>query len=447
MKRVLCTALLGILAMPFAVNALELTENKTLTEDVTDGIVVSAGKTVTLDLGGFDITNTGSATIIVEEGASLTIKGEGAVTNASHGMPVILNNGTLVVEDGTYYRNNVLGTNDEYVVLNRGEMTVEGGVFKIDGGEHSLIDNGWYTPSENTTGKMAELTINGGEFTMTNNDKYIKNDDYGIMTVNGGTFTMYNPSSAIIGNIGSVVGEETLTINGGTFNYTGDNYAIWDYAWSDADASVTVVNGGVFNITDENAAVTNVELAEDVKQYPVLGTDNYVVADPDTLENVVESEPKTEASMTKEEIDLIAGIMKEDQGIAGYFDVNLYKATSDKIKVEQLSSVPNAVKVTLPIPSALQKVAEGYTRTYSVIRVHTDENGEMSVTQIPAKDNGDNTVTFESSLFSTYALVYTDAKVENNVATSDDIVMYFAIGAISLAAVAGCGFQLRKRFN
>ena len=134
------------LTMPFAVNAKEICSNYTLNEDVSDGIIIKSGCDVTLDLANHNITNTNNNdTIIIESGAKATIKGNGKTTNTFNGKAVIKNDGTLVIEDGEYYRVDE-SKNSYYVILNHGDMTINGGKIKVTNGTSSLIDNGWYYP-------------------------------------------------------------------------------------------------------------------------------------------------------------------------------------------------------------------------------------------------------------------------------------------------------------
>ena len=269
--------LLAISSFGFMVNtnALDVSENKTLTEDVKDGIVVKAGSNVTIDLGGFNVTNTGDHTIKIEKGATLVITGNGTVTNATNAKAPVYNDGIVTIKSGTYSRIDSKG-NSYYVLLNHGTMTIDGGKYTVENGISSLIDNGWYTASQNTSKEMANLTINGGTFEMTANDKYIKNDDFGIMTINGGTFNMYKPSSAVIANVGFASDNEKVVINDGVFNYYGTGkvnakgYAIWDYDWSAnyTDNSTTIVKGGTYNLKgDTVAGITNGTLEENKKEY------------------------------------------------------------------------------------------------------------------------------------------------------------------------------------
>lgn len=229
-KKVLCLVFSIFMALFIAnVNAAEnetirkIDSNLTLTSNLNESIVVKEGSKVVLDLAGFNITNTSDEhTITVEKGATLTIKGSGVVNNISNKKATLINNGTTIIEGGTFSRKD-LKNNSYYVILNHGKMTIKNGTFQVENGISSLIDNGWYTPSENKEQTMADLVIDGGVFNMTANDKYIKNDDFGIMTINGGTFNMLVPSSAVVANMGFASGKELLTVNGGIFNYQHTN--------------------------------------------------------------------------------------------------------------------------------------------------------------------------------------------------------------------------------
>ena len=331
-------------------------------------------------------------------------------------------------------------------------MTIDGGKYALENGISSLIDNGWYTPSENTSKEYATLTINDGTFEMTANDKYIKNDDYGKMIVNGGTFNMHKPSSAVIANVGSVGGEESLIVNNGTFNYYGTasdrkpGYAIWDYNWGTQDKSVTTVNGGKFNLHGTQVAgITNATLAENKKEYKVLGSDEYIMVKEDELVNTPQVDTMKEDAIAKEDKALIDKVVTDKKyNVAGYYDIDLFKATSNGLKVEQLTEVEGGVSIKLQLPSTLASVKKGFKRTYYVIRLH-----DGVTTVLPAVDNGDRTITFKSDKFSTYTLVYNDSEIKKvtNPETSDNVLIYFAVATISLAGLAVSGIALKKRFN
>lgn len=68
-------------------NAVNSEDAIVLGADITASITIKNGKNVTLDLGGYTLTNTDKQhTITVENGAELRIVGQGTVDNVSHGL-------------------------------------------------------------------------------------------------------------------------------------------------------------------------------------------------------------------------------------------------------------------------------------------------------------------------------------------------------------------------
>lgn len=82
-------------------DALSAAEDKTLTllTNLKEPLTVSS--TMTLDLGIYSITAADGAAITVGEGVTLTIKGSGTVSGGDYGQ-AIANNGTVVLQGGTY---------------------------------------------------------------------------------------------------------------------------------------------------------------------------------------------------------------------------------------------------------------------------------------------------------------------------------------------------------
>ena len=463
-KKVLCLVFSIFMALFIAnVNAAEnetirkIDSNLTLTSNLNESIVVKEGSKVVLDLAGFNITNTSDEhTITVEKGATLTIKGSGVVNNISNKKATLINNGTTIIEGGTFSRKD-LKNNSYYVILNHGKMTIKNGTFQVENGISSLIDNGWYTPSENKEQTMADLVIDGGVFNMTANDKYIKNDDFGIMTINGGTFNMLVPSSAVVANMGFASGKELLTVNGGIFNYQHTNYAIWDYDWNKAgykDNSVTVINGGTFNLTKSEAKITNVELikSEDpVKEYPVLGEkDKFIVAKESELKPKVEIDNVKESELPANDIALTKEKAGNEYKIISFYNIDLYKALNDSIKVEKIAEAEKSIKVTLPKPEGIPEIQNGYERTYYIIRVH---NGVAEILDVTL--NSDGTLSFETDKFSTYTLAYNDTKIQNseasntsttvNPSTSDNVMIYISLAILSLCGILTIAVYNKKK--
>ena len=242
-----------------AVNA-ATTENSTVTllKDVTEDITIPTGKNITLDLGNSTLTNQSGDTITVALGATLTITGNsedetkvGTVDNVTNGKADIVNNGTVILNGGTYLRSEETGENSEtsggnsyYNILNHGEMTINNDTMVMQEGKFSsLIVNGYYDyaggsdPRQNyvvgINQAAPKLTINDGGFVGGVNT--IKNDDGGELIINGGGFGNYEGCV--------VMNNNTATIKGGRFVAEG-NYVLYSRYINDT------VNTGKLTVTD-----------------------------------------------------------------------------------------------------------------------------------------------------------------------------------------------------
>ncbi len=292
-----------------AVSAASAGDTIRLTEDVTEDITIPSSASVTIDLNTYTLTNVSSDTITVANGATLTITGSGTVDNVTHQKAAIANNGTVVLNGGTYTRSSENGSsNTYYTILNHGTMTINSGVTASNiSGFSSMLENGYYdyTSGNERTGYVAgtnsqypTLTINGGTFSGGINT--IKNDDNGILYINGGTFTNYTQASVQNHNTATITGgtfiadsyyavlncgcvdgtdEGILTITGGTFS---GGYAVFDESTVDA-ATITITGGtfsggyAVFNESTVDAAtitITGGTYSSDVPdEYIVTGLD------------------------------------------------------------------------------------------------------------------------------------------------------------------------------
>ena len=175
----------------------------TLTQDTSNGLTVSNGEVRTLDLNGNHmsgaIVNKGTLTIKDSKGnGQVAVTGNHAITNEgtltiesgtfdalSHAKAALFNDvkGKADVKNGTFLRSKENGSsktenggNSFYNIQNKGDMTIENATVKQTGHYSSLVANGWYDGTKNTSKKEATLTINDGNFDGGLNT--IKNDDY-----------------------------------------------------------------------------------------------------------------------------------------------------------------------------------------------------------------------------------------------------------------------------
>ena len=262
-------------ALPAAVDGVITLENGTyvMSEDTTATIKVPNGKNATLDLNGKTLTNkTGEHTIIVENGATLTITGNGIVDNVSHGKAAIYNEGEVTLNGGTFERSEEKGTyspygnggNSWYTIANYGTMEINTGVtVKNAGGYSSMIRNGGDVTAD------CNLTIKGGNFTGGVNT--VKNDSFGVLTINGGnfsntaqyvimnwnkaeitagTFQTLDTASAVLftsayGGDANTVGK--LTISGGEFKHASDTQEMIVDHYDASNSGTAAVTGGKFD--------------------------------------------------------------------------------------------------------------------------------------------------------------------------------------------------------
>ena len=220
-----------------------------LYDDLVENVVIPAGKTVVLDLAGKTITNNGDHTIV--NYGNLTIKDSseqksGVVDNITHARAAVYNEvGGMFVLDGARLARSLEngasssdnGGNSYYVLLNHGTATLNGYISQ-DGAYSSLIENGWYNGSENTTGAASVMNIIGGKYSGGLNT--VKNDDYGVLTISAGTFSNVEQSAVLNWN--------EATISGGTFQVN-SNYAVVlnGYLNDTMDKGELTITGGSFH--------------------------------------------------------------------------------------------------------------------------------------------------------------------------------------------------------
>lgn len=225
-----------------------------LDNDIKCPLTVKSGRDAQLYLNGHGITYGGnrreSGAIVVENGATLEVFGNGSVKSTAPGVAALVNDqGAVTLNGGTYqayyYDDSKKGS--YYAVLNEGEMTINNGVaVKMDGtaATSSLVVNGPTVINAGSASARAEITINGGEFMGGNVN--LKNDEGGTATVNGGSFV--GATNAAVQNW------HKLTINGGSFDYKPLTANIKERAIIDMGAydsnhpaiGETIINGGSF---------------------------------------------------------------------------------------------------------------------------------------------------------------------------------------------------------
>ena len=290
-------------ALPAAVDGVITLGNDSyvMSEDTTAFVNVPAGVTATLDLGGKTLTNKADEhTIIVENGATLTITGNGIVDNVSHGKGAIVNSGEVTLNGGTFKRSAEKGTyspygnggNSWYTIANYGTMEINTGVtVENAGGYSSMIRNGGDVTAD------CNLTIEGGNFAGGVNT--VKNDSFGVLTINGGnfsntaqyvimnwnkaeitagTFQTLDTASAVLFTSAYDADANTigkLSISGGEFKHASDTQEMIVDHYDASNSGTAAVTGGRFD-ADISAYVPNGYIQNENGAVETLGETNAV---------------------------------------------------------------------------------------------------------------------------------------------------------------------------
>lgn len=211
---------------------IRLTENITLSGDELN---VATGKNVNLDLNG----------------KTLTVSA----------LDPIMNEGKMTIANGKVVAN--YGENTRRCIYNYGEMTINGVEFvqTYDKKGAAINNAGKMTINDATvdavfysiwnSGANAELTINGGNYTTTNNVALRDTWAYAVtcrdgakMTINGGSF---------VGNHGVIAAEGgEVVLNGGTYHCTATYTGNSDWTLYAADGGSIRYNAAACTVTSAN---------------------------------------------------------------------------------------------------------------------------------------------------------------------------------------------------
>ena len=202
--------------------------------------------------------------------------------------------------------------------------------------------------------------------------------------------------------------------------------------------------------TLENIEQSELEnlLSEEEKELVELGYDaNFYL----TVDKLNENE------ITNEEKVLINNAINSETELGFYLDINLVKVIGKNDSVN-ISDLDNKIKITITIPEELKGMAG-----YKIIRIH---NNKVDI--LDTEIDGDKLI-FETDKFSTYALAYTKASVDENQnenedkkdekntninkenkteikspKTGDNIIKYVVLMFLSVIGIVGCAILIKK---
>ncbi|MBO6303272.1 MAG: hypothetical protein J6N15_12635, partial [Ruminiclostridium sp.] len=187
--------------------------------------------------------------------------------------------------------------------------------------------------------------------------------------------------------------------------------------------TTTTTNTGSFaDKTEENNNYAGAEInmkSDELEKAVLTDEDKKVIAAGGTVTVELELEETEPTAEEKTEIENAVAAAKEATGeeytVAMYFDANLFK-TSNGTKT-QLHETNGKIAVSFKLPEQFKNTDSSVTRTYAVARIH-DGKTEILVCEY---DPETDLLTFYTDKFSTYALMYEDAKADDaDVSAVDD---------------------------
>lgn len=197
------------------------------------------------------------------------------------------------------------------------------------------------------------------------------------------------------------------------------------------------INGGVYSSNIE-------EYINDkaLKLYKILDKDFYVCSKEELSKELI-IKNKVEKEIPKSDLELIKNSINSKYKIFSYYDISLGNFIKENL-ISYEDSSNQDILVTLDT-SGIEELKNGYTRKYSIIRLHNNVSDILDVNL-----NEDDTISFKTNKFSTFALVYQDTLIKNvsknitNPNTLDNITAHIIILLLSLTLFITI---IRKRKN
>ena len=193
-------------------DAFEAAQNDDTIEMIADAVVANsieiAGKKVTLDLAGKNITSNADDTIhVLADGELVFMDSVGSGSMVTNNNTAINNEGTTTIESGAIKATNGHGGP---AVYNEGTMTVNGG---------SIVAEGNFINAFNADGADSVTVINGGTITMLGDSGVAINSTSGAtIEIKGGTIVAEGNETAIL----QTMSGGNINMSGGTIEAQGD---------------------------------------------------------------------------------------------------------------------------------------------------------------------------------------------------------------------------------
>ncbi|MBO4815995.1 MAG: InlB B-repeat-containing protein [Clostridia bacterium] len=220
---------------------------------------------------------------------------------------------------------------------------------------------------------------------------------------------------------------ETITKNS-TITVDTVVYAIWEVIPGNINSEVVSTEELAVSVDSEKLA--DIVLTDEDKALIDEGKDIKIEMN---IEDITENISNEEKEKILEEIEKI----EEDTVIGAFIDISIVKKINGEYS-EYITTTNSKIKITINLPEELKnKETDKVNRKYSIVRYH---EGEVEILDAEY-DEENNTLTFETDKFSTYAIAYTDVEIKDNKAdisnpkTGDIIIMAVFVLIVSTAGL------------
>ena len=262
-----------------------------------------------------------------------------------------------------------------------------------------------------------------------------------------------NPLADVKGDTIKVDSKDNKTAAGGGLVIKADS-TITDEVLADIKAAVS--SGAITVTVADTLQPTNEQKAADGGKSALTEAAKNVTGD-----------AKQELTKLAEKLDALRGDKsRKNAQLEKVVDVSvaLVKTEGNEIKtVAQLIELPHSVTVTIPITDELYAALQG--KRVCVVRSHTDVNGNVTTTELPATlggTKGNYVLTFQTDKASAFAIVSyetvssgyyyggsgtADSGKKDSANTADDSQMVLWLGSAALAAAAVVVLTRKKRVS
>lgn len=369
------------------------------------------------------LTNNSGDTITVEEGAVLYFEGSGdaneyLANDDNNGSSIINNHGTTYILSGT-----IRAVNGAYTFTNDGEINLLGGNYV---GNSFRNNDGKVRIAGGTFDNIEELRpyiIGGHELNAeTRTVGSILSDEENPLTVYNSTLIAMSNSKLPVGYSFTIKTDypeyadamEALFASSdeSVIEVTGSNSEGWTFTVTGA-GQVSLAYHAIYQ--EGRVEISSYQIEVDIPNGTYDFTDYLIDNFPGSIQQAIKAGQTISVKLESSKLDdvnvdnsqkaQVAELIGEDK-VASYYSIALVlKGNETKLdNITDLGDQTIEIRLATDFVDELEAVAEGYTRSYYVVRVH----GEMAE-KLDTELDGEELV-FHSGKFSTYAVAYADTE-------------------------------------